>query len=311
MWGELIKPMDPVLYKEIAPFPGYHFQVKWDGVRMLTFIKDGQVRLQNKKLNERTQQYPELGQLPMNVKARQVILDGEIVVLDDQGRPSFPRVIKRDFATQPGTIQRLMTTLPVVYAIFDVLWVDGESMVEKPWMERHHMLSQLVEATPQFHLTEAFEDGEGLFAAIQAQGMEGIVAKDLTSPYIFGKKSDYWRKVKNFRQAQFLVGGVTLKQGRVSALLLGAYDQNHLIYVGSVGAGLGGQHVHLLQDNLSHLQVEQSAFANPPRLPKDSRVWLEPTLGVRVEYLEWTEEFKLRAPVIKEFIAVNPEECRI
>lgn len=311
MWGGVIKPMDPVLYKEIANFPGYHYQVKWDGVRMLTFIRDGQVRLQNKKLNDRTQQYPELGQLSGHIKGREAIVDGEVVVLDQQGRPSFPRVIKRDFATQPSRIRSMMATLPVVYAIFDVLWVDGQSLVRDPWIKRQQKLLELVEPTPQFHVCESFEDGVGLFAAIQVQGMEGIVAKDLNSPYIYGKKSEYWRKVKNFRQAQFLVGGVTLNQGRVSALLLGAYHQGELIYVGSAGSGLGGQHAQLLQANLSQLQVETAAFVNPPRLPKSSRVWFEPTLGVRIEYLEWTEDFKLRAPVIKEFIAVNSEECQI
>jgi bifunctional non-homologous end joining protein LigD len=140
--------------------------------------------------------------------------------------------------------------------------------------------------------------------------MEGIVMKERNGLYHIGMKHPTWFKVKCKRKMKAVVGGVTLKGGIVNALLLGAYQEGQLIFIGGAGSGLTNDHLKLLTESVRSLRQETCPFVNPPKLRKGEFAWFVPSLTVLVEYLEWTEEITLRAPVVKKFGQAAPEECR-
>lgn len=305
-----IIPMEPKPYTKPFFNPEYKFQVKWDGVRILLYLQNGKVTLLNKKLRDKTRQYPELQATPAFVKSKQVILDGEMIVLY-KGKPSFSRIIERDFAAQTGTIKRLTKLLPVTYILFDILHRDGKDLAHLPWHQRQDMLQEVINDNPSVQLTESFADGLVLFDAVKEQGLEGVVAKKSNSPYVPGKKTDYWLKIKYRQTKTFVVGGYTVKGNRLGALLLGVYKEGKLLYVGRAGSGLAGKEILALPKLLKELELPYPPFSNPPRRGGLKYVWVEPVLTVKVQFDQWTEDLSLRAPVIIGFTKENPENCEL
>lgn len=304
----LIKPMEPVSAKEPFSSPGFTFQIKWDGVRLLAFVASGEVRLQNRKGRERTVQYPELQSLKYHLKASEALLDGEAVVLKE-GRPSFARVIERDFSSRQARIAHLSRSSPCTYCIFDILYLDGEDLTGLPLVRREEILKLVLSGTEAIYINENFPDGRLLYRRVTEEGMEGIVAKDMNSPYLPGRKSPYWRKIKPRRRMLTVIGGVGFSKGYFSSLLLGAYRDGKLIYLGRAGSGLSSSDCHYLKELVERYRVSKPCFINPPRMKEVC--WVEPRITVMVEFMEWTEGLMMRAPVIIGFSSSHPHEAAI
>ncbi len=301
-----IHPMEPRSSKDIPLGSQFLYQVKWDGVRMLVFIKDGSVMLQNRQLKDRTLQYPETLDLVEQVSFSSGILDGEMVVLRE-GKPSFPCILKRDLSVNPARIGTLTQTLPAAYFIFDFLYLEGEPLLSLPYEKRQELLKDSVQENQRIKVTDNFEEGEKLFAWVKEKGLEGVVAKDRKSPYVFGKKSRHWWKIKVRNRMLCTIGGFRIREGRISSLLVGAFYGEELFYLGRAGTGLKEEEWKNLWEFLSHRQITHSPFVNAPS--RAGNIWVEPSLALWIEFTEWTPELKLRAPSIKGFTTRAPEDC--
>jgi bifunctional non-homologous end joining protein LigD len=278
------------------------FEVKWDGVRAIAFIEGGRIRLASRKGNDITPRYPELRELGRALGTSEAVLDGEVVAFDADGRPSFQRLQGRMHLTSESHVRRLAQSDPVAYVIFDLLFLDGRSLMAEPYEERRERLGELALngrtwQTPAHHVG----DGAALLEASRVQGLEGIVAKRLDCPYLPGRRSPGWVKVKNFRRVEVVIGGWLpgegSRGGRIGALLVGLYDDGELKYAGRVGTGFTEAELKRLGDLLKPLARETTPFAGR-QPPKQSR-FVEPELVCSVDYGEWTQAGTLRHPSYK------------
>ena len=304
-----IVPFEPVLTERIPSGPQWVSQIKWDGVRMLAYRDGREIRLVNRSLNERTQQYPELAAIPDACCARSCILDGEIVAFKD-GRPSFREVMRRDGIRKQQHVSRMAAAVPVAYVLFDLLCLDGEWVTDRRLAERQELLRQTVRPTDLLRIADNYADGEQLFAVVKQHGMEGIISKDLTSAYAIAGKDDRWQKRKNIRDLVAIVGGVTHRNGTVNALLLGLLDAaGDLHYIGHAGAGkLSAQDWQAVTAAVETIRVPDKPFKNMPERSKEA-VWIRPLLKVKVNYLEWTVHRTLRQPSIQSFVEADDAVC--
>jgi bifunctional non-homologous end joining protein LigD len=296
--------LEPMLART-GPLPaddGWGFEVKWDGVRAIAFVEGGRIRLASRKGNDITPRYPELRELGRALGTSEAVLDGEVVAFDENGRPSFQRLQRRMHLTSESQVRRLASSDPVVYVIFDLLFLDGHSLMAEPYEERRERLRALALSgrtwqTPAHHVG----DGAALLEASRAQGLEGIVAKRLDCPYIPGRRSPGWVKVKNFRRVEAVIGGWLPGEGnrggRIGALLVGLYDDGALKYAGRVGTGFTEAELKRLGDLLEPLTRDTSPFEGR-QPPKESR-FVEPELVCSVDYGEWTQAGTLRHPSYK------------
>ncbi|WAH35143.1 ATP-dependent DNA ligase [Alicyclobacillus dauci] len=304
-------PFEPIQTNTFPSGEQWVAQVKWDGVRMLAYKDGSDTRLVNRRLNDRTLQYPEIANIASYCNTDSVILDGEVIALD-HGKPSFYEVMKRDRIQSQRSVRTAMLKIPVVYMIFDVLYRNGTWLIERPLQERQDILQTIVTSSPHVQLVENSDDGPGLFAAIQNQGMEGVVIKDLTSPYAIDGKDDRWRKIKNIHDLIAVIGGMTIRDDAVNALLLGLYTTDgELHYIGHVGAGkLSVKDWQQITSQADKLAVQTIPFATVPSNLRSQTIWLEPVLTVKVTYLEWTSKKTLRHPVLEAFVDVPPTNCQ-
>lgn len=301
--------MEPRPGPEPFDSPEYLFQIKWDGVRLLAFVGRSGLRLQNRRGFERTFQYPELQKIRDLLEGREAILDGEVIVLEG-GRPSFPRVMQRDLCTREQALGYLLRTHPATYCVFDILFLEGEDLTGRPCSYRQELLGGLWPAGGAVYINENFDSGVDLFKLMAERQWEGIVAKKREGPYIWGpKKHPGWLKIKFRRRQLCLVGGLALSGGLPASLLLGAYRDQDLTYIGKAGSGLSRQDLLDLRGLAARHTQAAPGFVNPPR-GKDL-IWLKPELTVLVEYAEWTGNLQLRAPVIKGFPGRPAQEARL
>ncbi len=281
----------------------WSFEVKWDGVRAIAYVQPGRLRLESRNLHEITDRYPEVRGLIGDVGMHEAVLDGEIVAFDDEGRPSFGRLQRRMNVTSPPAVRRLAASTPVVYAIFDLLYLDGRSLIEMPYRERRGLLEGL-ELSGRAWRVPAAHPGNGarLLEATSAQGLEGIVAKKLDSPYEPGRRSTAWIKVKHTRRQELVIGGWLPGEGRraqrIGALLMGYHEDGSFIYAGRVGTGFTERTLDELRRRLTPLRRDSSPFSLAPKLPREA-VFVEPCLVAEVEFTEWTEDGVMRAPSYK------------
>ena len=223
----------------------YSFEVKWDGVRAIAYAKPGRLRLESRNLNEITDAYPEVRGLQNDLGMREAVLDGEIVAFDEAGRPSFERLQRRMHVTTPSAVRRLQASMPVVYAIFDLLYLDGHSLMELPYTERRARLEELDLQGRAWRVPPVFAgEGARLLEATGAQGIEGVVAKRLDSRYEPGRRSGAWLKIKHTRRQELVIAGWLPGEGRraerIGALLLGHYENGSFVYAGRAGTGHDG-----------------------------------------------------------------------
>ncbi len=282
----------------------WSFEVKWDGVRAIAYIKPGRLRLESRNLNEITDAYPEVRGILRDLGMRDVAFDGEIVAFDDAGRPSFERLQKRMHVTSPSSIRRLSKSTPVVYAIFDLLYLDGHSLMGLPYQERRARLDELGLGGPAWRVPAAHAGrGQALLEATEAQGLEGIVAKRLNSRYEPGRRTGAWVKIKHTRRQELVIAGWLPGEGRrtdrIGALLMGVYDEHgKLRYAGRVGTGFTDRTLDELRARLAPLVRDDSPFEIAPRLPRNA-VYVTPELVAEIEFREWTGEGVMRAPSFK------------
>jgi bifunctional non-homologous end joining protein LigD len=297
------EPMMAVLTSEPFDDKEWLFEVKWDGHRCLANLGTS-TRLTSRTTRDMTAQFPELIDMHRQLAARNAVVDGEIVALDRDGRPSFERMQDR-FHRTPDELARNKGRVPVQFLAFDLLWLDGQSLLELPLVERRARLVEVLVETKDIRLSQVVEGaGRDFFDHVKALQLEGIVAKRAASPYRPGTRSHDWRKIKALcLQDCVIVGWTPGKGGRsatLGSLLLATYDGGRLRYAGNVGTGFTHAFLADLLAKLEALQVDKpqfEGFEGTPR-PRGAR-FVRPELVCEVEYLKWTQDDKLRAASFK------------
>ena len=300
--------------------PGWVFEIKWDGYRAVAFVEDGGVRLVSRNQNDLTKQFSELGSLPQFVKAERAILDGEIVALDEQGRPSFSLMQQRT-GFQPGK-RRLSRRegVPVIYYAFDLLYLDGFDLRRVALEQRKQLLQEKIKTGELVRFSDHYpEKGLDLFAAAKQRGLEGIIAKKRNSAYE-EKRSRDWLKIKITQRQECVIGGYTDPEGSrefFGALVLGLYDQQgRLIHVGQAGTGFDQKTLKEIFARLQPLKTKQNPFYGEIGGLRKVQ-FVRPELVAEIKFAEWTHEtaeggMKLRAPVFMGLRAdKSAEECRL
>lgn len=292
--------------------PEWVYEVKWDGMRLLAEVTDGEVRLVTRAGRDVTATFPELTGLTSI--APDVVLDGEVVLLEE-GVPSFAALADR--VHRPVSRTRALAR-PVTFMVFDVLRLYGVPLLERPMHERRATLERLdTAAVPALQLSPLYTDGRALFDATGRRGMEGILAKRRESEYRPGGRSPAWVKVTHRHTQTCLVGGWRPERSgqgtRIAALLLGVPDGGDLVYAGRVPVGLAGAVVQrVLGELMTDLETDAPPFrGRPPRAEAAGAHWCEPVVTVEVAHHGWTAEGRLRQPVFRGVRAdVDPAEVR-
>lgn len=307
---------------ERAPFDraGWSFEVKWDGVRALAFVRrEGaaqEIVLYGRSLRRLNPQFPEIVDALAGLEVDSVVLDGEIFAPDDEGRPSFHRLQQRLHINAAAGERPATGDVHVAYAVFDCLYLDGRDLRGRPFAERRTALESLTLPGAGLVKADAIpERGTALFEAARAHGFEGIVAKKLSSPYRPGARSADWIKVKIRRTLDAVVGGVTRGRGGRSAsfgaLVLGQYDENALVHIGQTGGGFSDADLGEFRRRLAPLETETCPFAIRPDIPGPV-TWVRPQIVVEVEYGEWTPDGLLRFPIfMRRRDDIAPRDARL
>jgi bifunctional non-homologous end joining protein LigD len=289
------------------------FEVKWDGIRTVLFCDHGHMHLQGRNFSDFTPRYPEVRELARQLGAQRLVLDGEIVAFDEEGRPSFERLQSRMHLASESAVKRRVRDTPVTYIAFDLLYLNGHSTLTLPYEDRRELLERL-ELEGSAWRTPAYHRGEGgaLLEATRKLGIEGIVGKRLRSTYEPGRRASGWVKVKNICEQDTVIGGWTPGAGgrssTLGALAVGVMEDGKLLYAGKVGTGFTERTLALLQRELEPLRRPDSPFHG--RQPPKGTVFVEPRLVARVELREWTKSGTMRAPSFKGLRDdVDPQDC--
>ncbi|WP_025716569.1 ATP-dependent DNA ligase [Paenibacillus sp. 1-18] len=308
---EPIVPFEPTRVQTPPSGTKWVAQVKWDGVRILHYFDGNESRLFNRKLNERTMQYPELLDTNAFCKARSVILDGEVIAFD-MTKPSFHEIMKRDRLKQAHKIKLSVNTNPVTYMIFDILFYNGAWVTDKSLDYRQRLLDKIIVPRNNIQISQNFSDGIALFNLMKQYQMEGVVYKDISSKYRINGKDGRWKKHKIVNDLFAVVGGITRSNHIVNSLLLGLYtDKDDFIYIGSAGTGKLTRHDWVfITEQTNKIVSAKRPFSNDPEKSKDV-IWVKPELTVKVEYLEFTPGGTMRHPSIQTIIDVDKNECTI
>ena len=275
---------------------GWAYEFKWDGVRAIAQVSNGSLRLFARRGPEITVAYPELAGLGAAL-GRDAVLDGEVAVLDEKGRPSFRSLAERMHVRDAGRAARLARSLPVTYLIFDVLALDGVEVCGRPYTERRALLADLGLVSDQWLAPPSFDDGGATLAAAREYTLEGVVAKRRTSLYRPGTRSPDWIKVKNERTGDFVVGAYRPGARALGALLVGVPGPGGLEFRGRVGGGISAASERELLSVLGPLIAPSSPFADVlPREDSRGAVWVRPEIVVELKFAERTADLRLRFP---------------
>ncbi len=285
-------PMLATLAEDLPAGRGWAFEVKWDGFRTVAYLRGSDPELRSRKDQDLTQRFAAVAkELPKAIRTPHCVLDGEVCALDDEGRPTFSGLQQGD--------------RPLAYYVFDLLELDGKPLIGLPLRERRAALEAILDrGNGTVKLSETFDDGPALAAAVVEQHFEGVMAKKLSSVYEPGKRSRNWLKVKpGLQRQEFVVVGYTKGQGRrassFGALVLAVKRGGKLEWVGNVGTGFDEREIERLLAKLRPL-VRKTPPLDPvpkmPRVKKDDVVWVSPKLVAQVAFTEWTHDNRLRAP---------------
>lgn len=284
------QPMLATPWPDAFDDDGWWFEVKWDGYRAIVGNDGGRLRARSRRGLDLLGRFPEVSKLPI---PDDVVLDGEVIAFDDEGRPSF---------------QLLQMGSPVNLVVFDVLYRDGD-LSELGYEERREVLEGLALPSPIVVPEPTRGSGKALFEAAKRSGLEGIVAKKSGSRYHPGRRSPDWRKVAVKHRLRAVVGGYLAGEGsRAStfgSLLLGLYEGEDLRWIGAVGSGFDGRSLESVYRSLREIERPDSPFVNPVTVP-GKKTWVEPRMVVAVEFKEWTRDDRLRAPVFKGVEIADP-----
>ncbi len=335
---QVLKPMLATLVDAPPNSDEWLYEVKWDGYRALVYLEDGKARLVSRNQNDLTEGFPELAtELPKKVRARRALIDGEIVALDEHGRSSFSLMQQRTGVEQgasgtgdrmpprsqtPGkrgrSLQQKHTEIPIAFYAFDLLQVEGWSLLGVALEDRKRLLREALESQGPVRYSEGFDDGEKLLAAAREQGLEGIVAKRRDSTYE-QRRSRAWCKVKITQSQECVIGGWTEPRGErefFGSLVLGVYNTHgRLLHVGQAGTGFTRETEAEIFRLLKELETTRNPFAN--KVESSRKVhFVRPELVAQIKFTEWTHEgqkggVKMRAPVFEGLrVDKTAEECR-
>lgn len=279
------------------------YEMKWDGLRAIADVGAGVVTITSRTGRDVTASYPELQAMASAVGEHQVVLDGEIVAFGGGTWPSFEALQQRMNLTSARQVSQRAAEVPVTYLAFDLLAADGESLLAQPYSLRRSRLDELGLDGPSWQTPPAFTGvpGADVRDLSRRHGLEGIMAKRLASRYDPGKRSASWRKIKNVRRQEFVVGGWKPGEGNraevIGSLIVGVQGPAGLTYAGHVGTGFSQQALRMLMARLAPLRRDASPFGESvPAEHARGAVWAEPVLVVEVEFADWTSSGRLRAP---------------
>ena len=300
--------------------PDWVFELKWDGYRVEAVVSSGRARLWTRNRQDAARYFPDLAGPVTWLDAEEAIVDGEVVALDAQGRPSFSLLQDRTGVRGPGAARDPdgprpnrdeRAAIPLAYQVFDLLWLDGEALLERPLVERKARLREVLREHPLVQYAAHFEgDGEAFYHAAAARGLEGVMAKHRLSRYEPGHRSRQWLKLKARREQEVVIGGWEPGLGShadLGALLVGVYRDRSLIYAGEVGSGIDARTRAALLARMRAAELSQPPFINPPRVRGVH--WTAPEVVIRVEFSDWTSDDLLRQASFKGLeIAKEPHE---
>ncbi len=305
-----------MLAKSSTPFDSekHIFELKWDGTRCIAFVGRNNVRLQNRRLLDITHRYPEFRELKRFLKARSAVFDGEIVILVE-GVPKFDKLQQREHIEDVNRIEILSGLIPATYVVFDLLYLNGKSLMHKSLTERRTSLKELFPLSENVIFSESYSSGKKLFSLALKKGFEGIMAKEKESPYLIGERSGYWLKIKKSFDIDAVICGYLEGEGgrkeSFGSLILGVYNKGKLIHIGQVGTGFDEKTARRIYHILTKTKSYKSPF-DEISVFKRKAFWCKPEMVVRVGYQEWTKDYKLRVPVFKGIRDdKEPKECSL
>jgi bifunctional non-homologous end joining protein LigD len=300
MLPEHIKPMLAETAEKPFDSKEHLFEIKWDGIRCIAFVRDGKVHLHNRRLSSMTARYPELQCLREWPEG--TVIDGEVVVLHE-GKPSFQRLAQREHIGDSRRVEVLTQRLPATLIAFDLLYENGQSIMREPLVERRKRLKALATAFPCTHVVVAeyiLKRGKRYFEEVERAGLEGIMAKRLDSIYTPGARSTAWLKLKVCQTGEFEWIGYTKREGEetASALLLADRIGDELVYCGKVGSGFNEAKRRQLYQDIIQTPRMKTRIKDVPR----EAVLHETGWKCRVRFFERTDDGLLRAPVFVELV---------
>jgi bifunctional non-homologous end joining protein LigD len=314
-----IHPMLATLVEEPFDDPQWLYEVKWDGYRAVAFIDDGRVRLVSRNQNDLTGEFPEIARAIQSLAVENAILDGEVVALDEEGRPSFSLMQQRTGMTHPGAGRLRNRAVPIVYYAFDLLYLNGHNLMASPLEDRKALLEQIIPNDKGFlrYSDHYAEQGTSLYTVAQDKGLEGIVAKLRSGPYV-QKRSREWLKIKITRRQECVIAGYTDPKGsreNFGSIVLGLYDENgKLVHVGNAGSGFTEKTHAALWEKLNALKTDKNPFGEKIESTRKPH-WTKPELVAEIKFSEWTHEgerggIKMRAPIFQGLRRdKKPREC--
>ncbi len=298
------KPMLAEAGKQIPSADKYSYEVKWDGIRVFIRLQSDKITISSRSGRDITKHFPEFQDVD-RFNCEQGLFDGEIVVLNSEGVPIFPDVISRMHTAGDAAIERLSKSKPAVCYLFDMVQLDGKEIYKYGNARRRELLDCILKSGETFRFSQDFPDGKALFAAIEAKGMEGIMAKEKDAPYMPGARSRHWLKIKcRSNEECYIIGYTEGKGDRVAvfgALHLAIYKNDKMVYKGKVGTGF----------DMSTLRKYFDLFSVVPKTAKpiddaieelNRTVWIEPVYRCEIQYASLTPNGTYREPVFVKLI---------
>jgi len=295
----------------------YVFEPKWDGLRAIMYFREGRVELQNRNLRDATGSYPELQRISDRIKANAAIMDGEVVVLREDGVPDFGRLQARFGVDDLKRVGVLAKTTPVTYVAFDLLHVDGLDVIARPLVERKKRLKSIVRESPYLLYGDHIEgEGTRFFKEATSRGFEGVIAKESQSEYVPGLRTYYWIKTKKIETTDCVVVGFSegerARASTFGSLILAAYDENGMLrHIGNVGGGFSNKALEDVKKRLSRIVTKTATVEGSVDSPTPV-TWVKPRLVVEVAYMAVTADGRLRFPRFKLLRTdKDPMECKL
>lgn len=302
--------MEPILIPDIMAGEDWIHEIKWDGIRGLSYIRNGQLQVYTKQRNERTAFYPELSELTSLLDGKQAVLDGEIVVFDNDEKPSFYSSLVRERVKDVRKVRHYSELYPAKYILFDIMNYNDRDLTAIPLTERKKILGSAVGRSSNITQTDPFNEGKKLYELMKAKNWEGIVSKRKDGRYIPGKAHTSWYKTKLSRKMLAVVGGISWKSGMPNSLLLGIYRNSSLIFIGKASLGLNQEQIYLLKEQSESLGSEECPFSKESLAGvRGEFTWLNPILTCWVHFMEFTDDGQMRHPKILGFSPSKPAEA--
>lgn len=305
---EIIKPMAPKRSQTIPEDKDWIHEIKWDGIRGIAQINHEEVSIYTKKGNPRINYYPELLSLSQCITCDEATLDGEIIALNADDKPSFQDILIREKKGERDSAY-MAKVKPVHYIVFDCLSVNGEDLRGEPLYKRKEILKDIFKENEYCALTPYYSNGKELYERMKEKGYEGIVSKKIESPYIAGKKHSDWYKIKISRKMLVAVGGLHIKEDVPISMVVGIRKDNQWICVGRVAIGLRKNELLMIYNHRDRLATKECPFVNIQESNNEKYLWLQPLLTCWVHFMEWTNDGSMRHPKMLGFANLKPEEA--